>query len=240
MLKTVCAQLAPTGVLRAGINMSNPLLVSGKHDGGPYGVSPDLAEKLAEKLGIGVELIPFEGPGVLADALNDNVWDICNIANEAKRASTISFSVAYCEIEATYMVPSGSSITRLDQVDQPGNRIVSKHRAAYDLWLHANIKHATIINTASMDESFKQFAEGGFEVLACLRPKLMEQQINMPNTRILTGNFSKVSQAIGMRYGCPEAAAFLNDFIKESTSSGYIAELFDKYGVTGKLTLPSP
>ena len=79
-------------------------------------------------------------------------------------------------------------------VDQPGNRIVSKHRAAYDLWLHANIKHATIINTASMDESFKRFAEEGFEVLACLRPKLMDQQNNMPNTRILTGNFSKVSQ----------------------------------------------
>ena len=87
------------------------------------------------------------------------------------------------------------------QVDQPGNRIVSKHRAAYDLWLHANIKHATIINTASMDESFKQFAEGGFEVLACLRPKLMEQQINMPNTRILTGNFSKVSQVWGILRG---------------------------------------
>ena len=85
----------------------------------------------------------------------------------------------------------------LSQVDQPGNRIVSKHRAAYDLWLHANIKHATIINTASMDESFKRFSEEGFEVLACLRPKLMEQQKNMPNTRILTGNFSKVSQVWG-------------------------------------------
>ena len=170
--------------------------------------------------------------------MNDNVWDICNIANEPKRASTISFSSAYCEIEATYMVPSGSSIKTIDDVDKPGVRIVSKHRAAYDLWLHDNIKHAEIINTASIDESFKRFVEEGFEVLACLRPKLMEKQSELPNMRILDGNFSKVSQAIGMKYGCPEAADFLNTFIEDAKKTGLIGDLMDKHGVREKLKIP--
>ena len=111
MKKTIVEQLAPTGVLRAGLNMANFLLITGTtEDGEPDGVSPDLARAIAEDLGVKAVMVPFKGPGEVADAVADNVWDIGNIAAEPERAKTVTFSQAYCEIQATYLLPPDSPI----------------------------------------------------------------------------------------------------------------------------------
>jgi len=123
-LQKVKQQLVPQGVLRVGINMANFLLVTGElSDGSPDGVSPDIARALAKELGVEARMVPFKGPGELADAVASDAWDIGNIANEAERAKTIRFSQAYCEIQATYMVPPNSPIRTIEDVDREGVRI---------------------------------------------------------------------------------------------------------------------
>ncbi|MCK5362730.1 MAG: transporter substrate-binding domain-containing protein, partial [Gammaproteobacteria bacterium] len=110
-------ELAPTGVLRAGINMSNFLLVTGETpEGDPDGVSPDIARAVADRLGVPVTFVPFKTPGELADAAVDDLWDIGNIGAEPERAKNIAFTAAYVEIEATYLVPAGSPIQSIDEV----------------------------------------------------------------------------------------------------------------------------
>ena len=121
MLDQARTELAPTGVLRAGINLSNFLLVTGKTpEGDPQGVSPDMARAVADRLGVGVEFMTFDTPGELADAAVDDVWDIGNIGAEPSRAKTIAFSAAYAEIQATYLVPAGSPLQSVDEVDREG------------------------------------------------------------------------------------------------------------------------
>ena len=143
--KDVIAELTPTGVLRAGINMSNFLLVTGKTaSGDPVGVSPDMAAAVAERLGVPLKLIAFKSPGELGDQAGNNVWDIGNIGAEPQRAQTIAFTAAYAEIESTYLVPAGSPIKSIADVDKPGIRISVTGRSAYGLWLENNIKHATL------------------------------------------------------------------------------------------------
>src|SRR5262245_2148447 len=105
-LQRVKAELAPTGVLRAGINLSNFLLVSGKSAAGdPAGVAPDMAREIANRLGVSVRYVTFPTPGDLADAAERNMWDIGLIGAEPQRAEKIAFTPAYVEIEATYLVP---------------------------------------------------------------------------------------------------------------------------------------
>ncbi|HVB16596.1 MAG TPA: transporter substrate-binding domain-containing protein, partial [Stellaceae bacterium] len=107
----IVAELAPTGVLRAAINMGNFLLVSGKTPSGdPTGVSADMAAAVAARLGVPVKYVPYARPGDLADDATKNLWDIGNVGAEPQRAAVINFTAAYCEIEATYLVPAGSSI----------------------------------------------------------------------------------------------------------------------------------
>lgn len=240
-LQLVRQQLAPTGVLRAGINMSNFLLVTSKDaEGLPEGVSPALAKAIADKLSVPVQLISYPGPGALADALAEGAWDIGNIANEKERAKTICFSPAYCDIQATYLVPAGSAIQKMEDVDKPNVRIVAKERSAYDLWLTENIKNATIIRTKSIDESFTAFCEEGYEVLAGLRPKLLDEAAKLPGSTILTGSFTVIGQSVGCKRNLPEAAAFLHQFVEEAKTSGLISSLIEKYGVQGKLAPAAP
>ena len=144
----VVAELAPTGVLRAGINLSNFLLVTGKSEAGdPVGVAPDVAGEIAKRLGVPVKYVTFKSPGELADAADASAWDIGLIGAEPQRAEKIAFSPAYVEIEATYLVPAGSPLKSIADVDKAGVRIAVTGRATYGLWLDRNIKNAELVRT---------------------------------------------------------------------------------------------
>ncbi|MDB5359490.1 MAG: amino acid transporter substrate-binding protein [Rhodospirillales bacterium] len=232
MSSDIIAQLAPTGTLRAGINLSNPLLVTGRTSAGePSGVSPDMALAIAERLGVAITYLPFAGAGETADAVG--VWDIGLIAAEPQRAEKIAFTLPYCEIEATYLVPPGSSLAALAEVDRPDVRIAVAGRAAYDLWLTRNIRHATLVRIDGLDNAFQRFVEDGLEALAGLRPALLPQAASLPGSRILDGQFTAVRQAIGTARANGAAAAFLDEFVEEAKASGLVARLIEKHKVTG-------
>jgi len=232
MSPEVIAELAPTGVLRAGINMGNFLLVTGKSaSGDPEGVSPGMAKAVADRLGVPVRYVPFAKPGPLADAVDDNVWDIGLIGAEPQRAEKIAFTAAYTEIEATYLVPAGSPITQISQVDRPGVRIAVTARAAYDLWLERNIKHATVLRVEG--GALAKFRNEGLEVLAGLRPGLLTDLESMPGARILDGQFTAVQQAIGTQRRNTQGAVFLRDFVEEAKASGLVARLIEQHKVRG-------
>ena len=240
MNEDLLKELAPTGVLRAAINMSNFLLVTGKTDtGDPDGVSPDMARAIAANLGVACQLIPYPRPGPLADALAEDAWDIGNIAAEPERAKTITFSPPYCEIQATYLLPPGSPMRSIAEVDSPGNRIAVASRSAYDLWLKENLQHAELVRAPSLDESYTVFVEQGLDALAGLRPKLVDEEKKLPGSTLLEGCFTVVQQSIGCRPGKPKAAAFLKEFVQTSLANGFVASLIQKHGMEGRLSVAS-
>jgi polar amino acid transport system substrate-binding protein len=235
----VRAELAPTGILRAGINTGNFLLVTDRAKNGvPVGVSPDVAAEIARRLGVTLKMVLYADPGSLADAAERGEWDIGNIGAEPQRARTIAFTPAYCEIEATYLVPAGSSIRSIEDVDRPGIRIATKGRAAYGLWLENNLRHAEILRTNTIDGSYDVFVEQELDALAGLRPRLLQDVERLPGARILEGQFSAVQQAVGTPRRNTRAAAWLANVIEELKSSGLIAQLIEKHRVKGLTVAP--
>jgi polar amino acid transport system substrate-binding protein len=233
------AQLAPLGVLRAGINLSNFLLVTGRSaSGDPEGVAPDMARAIADRLGVPIAYVPFPKPGELADAAGTDTWDIGLIGAEPARAEKIAFSPAYVEIEATYMVPPGSPMRAVADVDKPGMRIAVTARAAYDLWLERNIRHATLVRSNTLDSAYDQFVADGLEALAGLKPRLLSDVTKLPGARILDGRFTAVQQAVGTARQNADAAAFLHDFVEEAKASGLVAGLIAKHRVVGLSVAP--
>ncbi len=240
MTPEILAQLAPTGELRAGINMSNFLLVSSRApDGGPAGVAPDMARAVADRLGVPVRYVPYPRPGELADAAGTGAWDIGLIGAEPQRAERIAFSPAYAEIQATYLLRPGVEAATVADVDRPGIRIAVAARAAYDLWLERNIRHATLVRAPGLDASLQLFQEEGLEVLAGLRPKLLADVESVPGGRILEGQFMAVQQAIGTARANAAAAAFLAGFVEEAKASGLVARLIAAHGVRGLSVAPA-
>tara|TARA_B100001057_G_scaffold119951_1_gene118624 strand:+ start:303 stop:1028 length:726 start_codon:yes stop_codon:yes gene_type:complete len=235
----ILKQLAPRGYMRAAINLSNFLLVTGKEaNGDPQGVSPDMAIALANELGVDIELISFSRPGELADAIFEDKWDIGNIANESERAKSITFSLPYTSIESTFLLRKHLNFNTIKDIDQEGIRIAVAERSAYDLWLTENIKKADLIRAKSIDESFSIFQENQYEVLAGLRPKLTDDVKKTKDCLILDESFTYINQCIGSKPNNLEAASFINKFIKKNIKNGFIKSLLIKYNVLGKLSLP--
>src|SRR5216684_930381 len=156
----LASELAPTGVLRAAINMGNFLLVTGKTPSGdPSGVSADIAAAIAARLGVPVKFIPYARPGEIADDEEKGLWDIGNIGAEPQRAAVVSFTAAYAEIEATYLVPAGSPIKSIAEVDQPGKKCAVTARSAYGLWLENNYKKGELVQFDTADAALKAFTD---------------------------------------------------------------------------------
>jgi polar amino acid transport system substrate-binding protein len=225
--------LTPTGRLRVGVNLGNFLLVQRNPDGSVRGIVPDLAHELARRLGATADLILYEKVGDVAADAKAGAWDVAFIGAEPQRAADIDFTEPYVEIEATYLVPAGSPIKTLADVDRKGVRIAVADRSAYDLWLTRNIRHAELRRGASIGASYELFVKEGLEVLAGLKPKLLEDVQKLPGSRILDGKFTAVQQAIGTPKGRPEGYAFLRKFAADVKASGLVADLIRRHQVRG-------
>jgi len=233
------AELAPTGVLRAGINLSNFLLVTGRSaNAEPVGVAPDMAREIAASLGMPVTYVPFKTPGELADQAGKNVWDIGLIGAEPQRAATIAFTAAYVEIEATYMVPPGSPIKSIAEVDKKGVRVAVSARSAYGLWLENNLKNATLVQVSGLDAAFNKFIDDKLDVLAGLRPGLLKDVDKAPGLKILDCKFTAVQQAVGTAKPNLAGAAYLADFVEKAKKSGLVGRLIERHNVKGLSVAP--
>lgn len=240
MNSDVRSELAPSGTLRAGINLANFLLVTGRTpDGDPEGVAPDMAAEIARRLGVPIAYVPFATPSELADAATDDAWDIGLIGAEPARAETIAFTAAYTEIEATYLVAAGSALRGIEEVDREGIRIAVAAGSAYDLFLGRSLGHAELVRASGLDGSFDVFVEQKLDALAGLRPRLLSDVERLPGARILDGKFTAVQQAVGTPRPRERGAAFLREFVEEAKANGLVQRLVDRHGVRGLSVAPA-
>ena len=230
--------LAPTGTLRCGLNYSNFLITGRDAQKKPYGVAIDLARELGRRAAVPVEFVGYEAPGPMAEDAPNNVWDIAFLAIEPKRANLIDFSPAYLEIEATYLLPAGSPLQSVADVDAPGKRVSVMDKSAYDLYLSRTIQHAALVRVEGMQGAYDRFVADQLDALAGLRPALLTDAAKLPGSRVLEGRFTAVQQATGIpKVRSDESggrvAAYVRTFIEEAKSSGLVAELIARHQVRG-------
>ncbi len=232
-------QLTPTGKLRVGVNLGNFLLVNKDAATGELrGVVPDLAAELARRLGTTAELIGFPGAGQVADGAKTGAWDVGFIGAEPQRAEEIAFTLAYLEIPATYLVPAGSPIQTLAEVDRAGVRIATAARSAYDLYLSRNLKNAQLMRAEGIPASYDLFVKEKLDVLSGLLPRLVSEVARLPGARILDGKFTAIQQAIGTPKDRAAAAEYLREFVADIKASGLVARLIETHGVKGVNVAP--
>jgi polar amino acid transport system substrate-binding protein len=232
-------ELAPGGTIRVGLNYQNFLLVlKDAPDGTPTGIAPDLARELAKRAGLPVEFVRFDAAGKLADAVKSGAWDVAFLGAEPLRASEIAFSAAYLEIPVTFLVPAGSSIKNIQEIDAAGVRVAVSEKSAYDLYLSRSLKHARLVRTQGIDASFRMFVEQKLEALGGLKPRLVSDSAALPGSRILEGQITAVQQAIGVPNGRSEAAKFVREFAEQAKASGLVGRTIEKHKVRGVTVAP--
>ena len=227
-------ELAPGGKLRIGLNYSNFLIVSGDDPNGePRGIAPDLGRELAKRAGLPFEFVKFDAAGKLFDAVKAAQVDIGFLGNEPQRANEVDFSPPYLEIPVTFLVPAGSPIKSITDVDREGVRISVSERSAYDLWLTRNLKKAQLVRAKGIPASYDLFMAQKLEALGGLKPKLVEEQARTPGSRVLDGQITGVQQSIAAPKGRPAAAEYMRKFADDVRKSGLAAKIIEKHGVRG-------
>jgi polar amino acid transport system substrate-binding protein len=223
----VVADLAPSGVLRAAINLGNPVLAQGT-PAQPAGVTVDIAREIATRLAVPVEFVCFTAARDSFDALMTGQADICFLAIEPARATEVAFTAPYALIEGVFAVPSQSLLATVDDVDSPGVRIGVKRGSAYDLFLSRTLRDATVVRGA---EGTAVFLTGNLEAAAGIRRPMTEFVATHSGVRLIECPFMDIRQAVGTaKTRRPETTRFLHTLIEELKATGFVAESLRRSG----------
>ena len=228
------SDLAPTGVLRAAVNLGNPLLAKRTVPGGdPFGTSIDLAVELSLRTAVPLKLLCFPGAGKVFEAAASDVWDIAFLAVDPERRKEMAFTSPYVTLSGSFAVRTGSLITNNQEVDQEGIRVVVGKGSAYDLYLSGALKHAKIVRAATSEAVVSTMVSEGFEVAAGVRQPLQEQLAHFTGLYLLEGRFMAIHQAIAARKDSTLGLKFLQAFVEEVKSSGFLGRCLLRHQVQG-------
>lgn len=236
---SVRADLAPTGALRAAVNYGNFILATRDPAGRESrGVAIDLAHDIGRRLGAPVAIVAYDSVAVMGDAAPSGVWDIAFLGSDPVRAQLMSFTAAYLEIEATYLVPGGSSLRTAADVDRDGVRVAAPARANYELYLSRHLTRARLVSAASADAAFELLATGRVEALAGLTQALLGLAPRLAGARLTDGRFMGVQQSIAVPRGKEAGLGYLRQVVEDAKRSGLVARAIERTGAKGVSVAP--
>jgi polar amino acid transport system substrate-binding protein len=233
-------EIAPGGKLRAGINYGNVVLaIKDPATGELKGVHIDLARELAKRLDVTIELIGYDSAGALVDGLKNGTLDVALLSAEPARAGEITFSPAYVDIDATYLVPAGSPIRDVGDIDRDGTRVAIAGKSAYEFFLSRTLKHAKLVPGAGTFGAFDVFVAQKLDALVGIRPRLVIEADRLPGSRVLAGRFMAIEQTIATPKGRDRAAAYVRSYIEDVKASGVVARMLEAHHVRGVSVSPT-
>jgi polar amino acid transport system substrate-binding protein len=234
------ADLAPTGTLRAAINVGNAVLAArpAPPSDEPSGISVDLARELALRLGVPLQLIVYDAAGKVVEAGKAGMWDIAFVALDPARAADINQSPPYVQIEGAYLVRQNSPLRTNEDVDRKGNRVVVGRNSAYDLHLTRAFKQAELVRTPTSSAVVDLMLKENYEVAAGVKQQLENDARRVGGVRLLPGRFMVINQAMASRRGREAGARYLREFVEEMKASGFVAKAIQRHKQPSAIVAP--
>ncbi len=235
----VRAELAPGGKLRAGINANNQILAAKDRATGELrGVAVELAQELGRRLGVPVEFVLFDSVAALGDAAPTGKWDVAFLGSDPQREALMTFTPAYLEIEATYLVKGSSRSRAAADVDREGVRVAAPARANYELYLRRNLKRAELVSPQGSAAAFALLRTDKVDALAGLTQGLLDWGRQLPDSRIVEGRFMAVQQSVAVPKGRDAGVVYLRRMVEDAKASGLVAHAIERTGVRGVSVAP--
>ena len=232
-------ELAPTGTLRAAINIGNVVLAQKDASGQVRGASVDLAHELARRLAVPIDLHVYDAAGKVTDAVKTGEWDIAFVAIEPARAQGIAFTTPYVVIEGTYLVGTDSPLKNIADVDHDGVRIAVGKGSAYDLFLTRTLQHATLVRYPTSPLALQGFLTNKLDTAAGVKQQLVQFAKANANVRVMDGHFQDIRQAMATPLGRDAGLKYLNGFIEEMKASGFVKSALERSGQSGDIVAPA-
>ena len=231
--------LAPTGKLRIGLLSDNPVTATRDPTSGEMkGVAVDLGRELARRIGVPFEVVSYPTVVALIDSAKSGQWDITFIGINPERAKSIDFSATYAEVEMGYLVPTGSSISAMSDVDKPGMRIAVQEKGGADVRLTPTIKNATLVRGSTIAAGVEMLRSGKADALAAVKTFLFPASDQLPGSRVLEGRITVTAIGIGVPKGQDASAVYARKFVEDAKSGGLVKAAIERAGLRGVVVAP--
>ena len=242
------SELAPTGKMRVGLIAANPIFVTpntgpqgaerGAPEGETRGLAVDIANALAQRVGVPMEPLRYATVGALVESAGKNEWDIAFLAIDPERAGAMNFTGAYMYTQNTFLVPAGSTALGLEELDRPGKAIATFARSAQEIWLKKNAKSATIVSASSPAAAYQMLREGKVDAVSSAASLLAEGAKQVPGSRVLPTSYLDAPIGMAVAKGRPAAYAYAYQFIAEMNAAGTVGEGIARHRLIGVRPAP--
>jgi polar amino acid transport system substrate-binding protein len=230
---TAMKELIPTGKLRVGVVFApaaSAFFVVKDANGEPRGVTVDLANELAQALGVPLELMAAPNSGLVTDATESGAIDVAFMPVDDERRKRVDFGPNYYLIESTYMVTGASGIKTVAEVDRPNVRVVGIANTTTIRAAARSLKSTTISPVPSVDEAVAMLRDGKADAFALSRDSLPPFVAALPGSRIVDGGFQSTGIAIAVPKNRPQALAYVTAFLEGAKASGSVRRALDRAG----------
>ena len=231
--------LVPTGKLRVGLQLGNPLnVVRDAASGETKGVGFDLGKELARRLGVPFEPVLYPSIGALLDGGKSDAWDVAFVGFSPARAMEWDFSALHLEVEFGYLVPGGSSISTMADMNPPGIRVAVQEKSGPDVFFSRTLKNAVMIRAPSNPGALEALKSGRADVMGGIKPILFELSNQLPGSRVLAGRPGIDPHAMAVPKGRDLGMAYARRFIEEAKSEGLVKAAIERAGLRGVSVAP--
>ncbi|MEA2984953.1 MAG: polar amino acid transport system substrate-binding protein [Alphaproteobacteria bacterium] len=207
---------------------------------GTGAVTVQLAQALAERLGIKVELAGFSTPALVVECLNAGVCDLAYMGINPARVGEVGFSLPFMQQDFTYLVPAGSSIHNVADADRTGVRIAVVHDHASTQALKRVLKNAETVSAETPDAAFDLVRGGQANAWATPRFSATASSAQLPGSRVLDDRYGANLIALAVPKDQAGRLAYIAEFVEEAKASGLVQRTIDRAGLRGYEVVVSP
>jgi polar amino acid transport system substrate-binding protein len=226
--------LAPTGKLRVGLQLGSPHnVIRDPVSGEMKGVAFDLGTELARRLGVPFEPILYPSVGALLEGGKSGAWDVAFVGFSPERAKEWDFTKLHLEIEFGYLIPSGSSISTMTDVDRPGVRVAVQEKSQPDVFLSRTLKNAVVVRASSLTGTLELLKSGRADTIFSIKPSLFEVSSQLPGSRVLDGRPGIDPHAMVIPKGRDPGLAYARKFVEDAKSEGLVKAAIERAGIRG-------
>ena len=226
--------LAPTGKLRVGLQLGSPHnAIRDSVSGEMKGVAFDLGKELARRVGVPFEPVLYPSVGALLDGGKSGAWDVAFVGFSPERAKEWDFTALHLEIEFGYLVPGGSSISTMADVDRPGIRVAVQEKSQPDVFLTRTLKNAEVVRASSLAGTLEMLKSGRADVIFSIKPSLFEASNQLPGSRVLDGRLGLDPHAMAIPKGRDPGVAYARKFVEDAKSEGLVKAAIERAGIRG-------
>ena len=231
--------LAPTGKLRVGIFVINPIhAIKDPASGELKGPAVDLGKELARRIGVPFEAVAYSSIAPLLAGAKSGEWDVATMGISAEREQLVDFTAPFMLVEFGYLVPGGSSISTSANVDKPGVRIAVVEKGSPDAYLTRTLRQASLVRLPAAPDIIESLRAGRVDAVYAIKAVVLAQSEKLPGSSVLEDKLGGEGTGIAIQKGRGLGAEYVRQFVEDAKSEGLVKAAIERAALRGVIVAP--